>query len=99
MRDHGKIENTLKHKHRGSLNYFILVDIWVFLAKIIAELWGIVQYPLLVALPAFFYFGLLCAWMIAGLGAVLVYSLLWFSPLVAVLIKREENHWKCVNRQ
>jgi len=67
--------------------------------QIVEGLWEIILYPLLIALPAFFYFGMLYVWMMAGVWAVLGYTVVVFVPIVIVLIKREKEYIKCLNRQ
>jgi hypothetical protein len=91
------VERKLKYKY--TLNLAVMRLHSVSLGKIAEQLWEIICYPLIIALLAFFYFGLVYVLMIAGLGLALVYSALWFAPVVAVLIRREREEIKCLLRQ
>ena len=98
MRDDGKIESVFKRLCQRCREHFISVVSFASYLQIVKGLWEIILYPLLIALPVFFYFGLLYVWMIAGFWAALGYAVVAFAPIVVVLIKREEEHVKCLLR-
>ena len=99
MKKHGKIENAFKRLCQRCCKHFISMVSFASYLQIVEGLWEIILYPLLIALPAFFYFGMLYVWMMAGVWAVLGYTVVVFVPIVIVLIKREKEYIKCLNRQ